>query len=392
MHPSYTSVFPDIPVQPLAAPLAIQQGNKKALNIEHVSANRIPRDYYFPRYKMEDQVSSIFYEEGITNLQGRVDPFLVFLAQIHLEEDERKRLTHFIGKFFSVINHAFNFGIQTNAESILKDLIFPENNSDITALLFKRFTVVGSASMQILGWRFFQRFAENLFQFALPGKERVVQQIINKIFTPEFIKHLDQKLNQKLADLDLRIIADQGIAESHQEETIKAALGKFVAILLKKMPPLTIEKRLEALEKLKASSPNQDWSWLTPKHPHFDFHIIKNLAFTKMSCITKEAGHFGIASLGNQTDFLIDFVIVLDLIRDEMFPSVKIPCEALLDPNLAHQAIYPEGEHWVQALIDKLCGYVRPDISMATEDDIKMLLCRFTKGEINPVEGLEPAF
>lgn len=341
------------------------------------------KETYFPRFKPEDKLRAQLYEKGITNREGKVNPQLAHLDFIPLEEEERVRLQKTLEKVFSITHHSFDFGIKTSCTSLLQDFL---TNSDL-ALLFKNFAVIGSTTFHILGLSFFKRFSFFLFKLAFPNKEEnEIGHLVDEIFTSEFTNHLEKKLNQIVSDLDLRL---KCISPPKDKTALQRALDKFVDIVEKKMPPLSAEKKGEALDKLKKGVTCKDFSWLKIDDPRFAHIVVRNLAFEKLVLINKGKNRFSIATLGNQKEMRVDFVLVLELLRCEIFPSLEIPFGNLFQPHLKDSPLFPTGEKWVQALLDKMCGYVRPDISLATEDDLKILMCRYTKGDTNPVDGSE---
>lgn len=375
---------------------------KKILPITHPTISTlcdskpktITRDVYLPRYKGEDNVRALLYEAGLIDQTGKIDRHLVHLTEIPLNPEEQSRVKNCLAKIIHVVDG--NFNLHINAHNLLSDFFTPNETNEILPLIFTHLEIVGSAVNQCLGLSFFKRFTEHLFKSAFAGKDDAfVQDLLNKLFTPEFEHHLNQRLNRKLADLDLRI----STLESHPYlpalKCLQNAFDKFMWTLIGKLPLLEGEKeknrRIELLQLVKSRIAILNWDWLNIDDPQFYYHVFKNLAFNKLMLITKEGEQFGILNIGNSKDFLVDFVFVLQLPRFEMFPSVRIPCKSLLTPTTAENPLYPTGENWVQALLDTLMGCVRPDISKATEDDFKMLQCRKTKGEINAVPGSEAA-
>lgn len=360
----------------------------------HHAFKQIPRDHYFPRYKCEDRVRAFFFECGLIDETGKIDRYLVHLSELPLNPEEQSRVKTCLTKVFTIIDH--RVGVNLHAHEILSAFLTPSQANEILPELFNHLEIVGSAVNQCLGVSFFKRFTEHLFRFAFSEKnDAFIQDLVSKVFTPEFEGRLSQRLNHKLADLDLRLSANTPLHNGQALMCIQNAIDKMMSILIAKMPVLDAEKetqrRNELLNLLKNRLSILDWNWLSTDDPQFYYHVIKNLAFNKLALITKEGEHFGIINLGHSSEFVVDFVFVLDLPRLEMFPAVRIPCLSQLNPATEQLATYPTGENWVQALSDTLFGCVRPDISKATEDDFKMLQCRKTKGEVNAVPGSELA-
>lgn len=384
------SVSIDNRISTLHANLAVNSHVSIAQN----ELRQIRRDQYFPRYKCEDKARALFFELGLVDETGKIDRYLVHLAEIPLNQDERLRVNACLTKVLNIVNH--RVGISFNAKDILADFLTPSQANDILPELFNHLEIVGSAVNQCLGLSFFKRFTEDLFKFAFAEKDAgFIQVLLKNVFTPEFESHLNQRFNRKLADLDLRLSTHTPLQHGQAIACIQNAFDKMMSIMIAKMPLLEgdkeKERRHELLNLLKSRLAVLDWNWLSIEDPQFYYHLIKNLAFNKLSLITKDGENFGILNLGNMTEFVVDFVFVINLQRYEMFPAVKIPCVSLLNPATDNQPIYPGGENWVQAMTDTLFGCVRPDINKATEDDFKMLQCRKTKGEINAVPGSEHA-
>lgn len=351
----------------------------------------IQRDVYFPRYKCEDHARALLFEAGLIDQTGKVDRYLVHLAEIPLNDQERSRVKGCLTKAINILNADIN--LQVNAHDLLCDFFSPSQVNEILPLIFNNLEIVGSAVNQCLGLSFFKRFIEHLLKFALSDKDDAfIQDFLKKLFSPEFEAHLNQRLNRKLADLDLRISTNRSHHGIPAIRCIQNAFDKFMSILIGKMPVLEGEKeknrRTHLLQLLKTHQA-VDWEWLKIDDPRFYYHIFKNLAFNKLMLVSKEGEQFGILNIGHSAEVLVDFVFVLQLPRYEMFPSVRIPCLSLLKPAQAEHHLYPTGENWVQAMLDTLMGCVRPDISKATEDDFKILQCRKTKGETNAVPGSE---
>jgi hypothetical protein len=359
-------------VQQSSAPEANVQGSSKSYN---------------PRYKCEDRASAIFYEEGLTDNTGKIDRYLATIPEIPLNDEERARLERYFNVFFETMGSWESLRVQITAKDVLMEIFGAHGN------VFDEIEIIGSAAFQALGVSFCKRFVEHLLGEALNHDKERIAKIAQRLFTPEFEAYLNARFTKPLADIDMRLTAEH--ASQKQIASISRSTDACIIALLKKLPMLSEknerERRLKALEILKAKVPALDWEWVNVNNPHFYQIILRNLAFNKWAVSTKEGELLGIVNIGNPTETTVDFVFALQLPRSEIFPAVRIPCRSLLDPARKDERLYATGEHWVQAFVDKMCGRVRPDITKATEDDLKMLICYKTKGEINPVEGSEKA-
>lgn len=345
------------------------------------------RNIFIPRYKCEDRAAAILAEEGITDFSGEVDRYLANISQIPLNEEERQRVEAHLNLFFDVMGSWEFLKINTSSRQILTELF--GNNETI----FDDIEIVGSAAFQALGASFCKRFMEHLLGLALADQLDRIPQIIERLFTPEFVDYLNKRLNKKLADIDMRLLANNTPVEALKIGNVHKGINAIIKILIEKLPPLDEnkdrERRIKTLELLKNHLPGLDWEWVNINSPYYYEIVIRNLAFNKLAISSKEGELLGIANLGNLSETTIDFVFALKLQRKEIFPGVRIPCRSLLDPSTQHMHVYPTGENWVQAVVDKMCGRVRPNTNTATEDDLKMLICSKTNGQINPVEGSE---
>lgn len=344
------------------------------------------RHQYLPKYKSVDKALALLHSHGIIDATGEVDRYLASLAEMPLTDEERARLSICTGKLLKILDSEPELRITTDAQDILNELV--NNNT-----FFEEIEIVGSAVFQILGVSFFQRFAKELITNSLPQQdETVIQELVDQLFSKEFIDYLNIRLSQPLADVDYRLIIKR--PNPHAElRCLHQSVDKLISLIVSKLPKLSAEKdkeqRRNMLDKMKSLQPLMDWNWLTVENPEFYYHIIKNLAFNKFSLCSKEGAHFGIVSVGNPSESVVDLVFALQLEREEMFPSLKLPCMSWLSKKGEEKNLYPTGPRWVQALLDKVFGCVRPDVRHATEDDLKMLYCRKTKGEVNPVEHSE---
>lgn len=357
-------------VQQSSAPEANVQGSSKSYN---------------PRYKCEDKASAIFYEEGLTDNTGKIDRYLTTIPEIPLNDEERARLERYFNVFFETMGSWESLRVQITAKDVLMEIFGTQGN------VFDEIEIIGSAAFQALGVSFCKRFVEHLLGEALNHDKERIAKIAQRLFTPEFEAYLNARFTKPLADIDMRMTAEH--TPQKQIASISRSTDACIIALLKKLPMLSEknerERRLKALEILKAKVPALDWEWVNVNNPHFYQIILRNLAFNKWAVSTKEGELLGIVNIGNPTETTVDFVFALQLPRSEIFPAVRIPCRSLLDPARKDERLYATGENWVQAFVDKMCGRVRPDITKATEDDLKMLICYKTKGEINPVEGSE---
>lgn len=346
-----------------------------------INESTITAQSYNPRYKCEDKAAALLTAEGITDSPGKVDRYLVDLPQIPLSLEERARLEHYFNIYHEVLSSWESLKIEVTARDVIKDLFGP---------IFDEVEIIGSAAFQAMGVSFCKRFMAHLLELAFTDQNDRVPVILNQLFTPEYETSLEKRFNRKLADIDTRLTSAN---PPNNAQPIHHAINASVIALIKKLPLLSEkqekERRVSLLEILKQKVPALDWQWVNVMNPNFYEIALRSLAFNKLAISTKEGEHLGILNFGNPTATTIDIVFALKLPRSELFPAVQIPCRSLLEPHRKDCHVYPKGKNWVQAVLDKMTGRVRPDVSTATEADLQMLLCYKTKGEINPVEGSE---
>jgi hypothetical protein len=348
------------------------------------------------RTKDEDIIRALLLELGIVTPTGELHYHLSGVTALPLNDEEMGRLNSLLHTCFRLCSPYFDFGKETNIYYVLSELETRGgagvNLDDISIVIM---TIIemetrGSVSLKIAGSKYILRFFSHLLLTAQFSEEKT-KEIIAKIFTEKVCINLDRKLNRPLCDEDILTTLLNNIDPRYHELFIQQ-VGNLYIKILSDLIALNDEQKEKALEALikKCPPPDWNWNWLKPGekyHKDFNYHMVRNLLFAEYLPLAKE-NVFAEVKFGHHQKRLIDFVNGVRLLRHRLFPQMTIPFSTLFKPLQYRKLIVPSGD-FAQAMLDKVMGLYRPDLSVAKEADFKGSVVRAIRGEICPIAGGE---
>jgi hypothetical protein len=310
-----------------------------------------------------------------------------------------KLLSSLSDEIFKIFNHGIDFNVVSTPYDFLLSVLslcangVESNNSNIIKILFSGLEIAGSGALKICGTKFLRAVIQELLTQKLPKEQHPhIPEILDIIFSTEAVKQLERKLNKKLADLDIRIILPD-VPKTEHQNVIQSIINAYIEILYREVKKFDEAKKIACVELIHKLAPHTK-AWLHKDLPNFEKYAIQYLGFNKyIPPVLDENNRFHIEGFGHPDKLVLEIITIFSMARKEMFPAIRLPFINQFDKKKGD--IVPVGDHSIQCVVDTVCGLVRPMIhdektkDFIEESDLKMLLCRYARGEVSPVVGGE---